>query len=69
MIKARIGDLVMFNEYNNSLNTPWQNQLGIITEMRPYERCVVRWPDGDTSMPELRILEVLNKCGGVSKYK
>ena len=56
----QLGDLVMFDEYNNSINTPWQNQLGIITEMRPHKRCVVRWPDGGTSMPEVRILEVMS---------
>jgi hypothetical protein len=69
VIKARIGDLVMFDETNNRIKTPWQNKLGIIIEMRPYARCVVHWPDGGTSMPELRILEVLNKCGGASKNK
>ncbi len=59
--KPKIGDLVMLDEYNNRLKTPWQNQLGIITEIRLHERCVVTWTDGLRSVPQLRILEVLSE--------
>ena len=59
--KPKIGDLVMLDEDNNKFKTPWQNQLGIVTEMRGHGRCVITWIDGLTSVPQLRILEVLNE--------